>query len=231
MVLESNRTDPPTSSDRVVLVPFTVDPLNLNSPPVMGVVIEIGAPLRFPKYRYDVTVQASKLVEWRQDWFEKDKEIELFVDNQLVLTLPFSSAETPVLVPSSGVVLIPDSGSYGVVGVVSGRQQAYKRVHKNNGATAQPMVDEKAGVFYWPTSRGIFQLSACPNGCRTLEDIDAWNASYHLVASASNTKILGFVTNAPSAALPLAADECEKIALEQCACAPRCRTCRKQGAK
>jgi hypothetical protein len=212
VVIESNRTDPPNSFDRVVLVPFSVDPLNLRSPPVMGAVKELAPKLKFPDYRDEASVlQNGKFVEWRKNWFKKD-EVNLFVDG--AFSYRRQASRGPYLSSMGDTVLFPDetvfaAGHY--AGVLVQGQLAYKSF-KNVDRVSDPLiVDETSSRIYWPTD-GVAEFSTCPNGCRTLADIDNWNVTLVRVADTESRSgrfvVHAAVSTAKRAPLTNAPDKC-----------------------
>jgi hypothetical protein len=225
IVIESNRTDPPNSFDRVVLVPFSVDPLNLRSPPVMGSVKELAPKLKFPDYRVAASIlQNGKLVEWRKNWFKKD-EVQLFIDGAFAYRLRASNA--PYLASMGDTLLFPDNTGF-YAGLLVQGQLAYKLFKDVDRVSDPVIVDETSSRIYWPAD-GLAEFSTCPNGCRTLADIDNWNLTRVRVAGAESRSgrfvVHAAVSSTTRAPLANAPNKCATVPFDQCACRPDCQGC------
>jgi hypothetical protein len=191
----------------------------------MGRIQELAPKLKFPDYRVKVSVlQNGKFVEWRKNWFKMD-EVELFIDGTFVYRLPTSSA--PHLASMGDNFLFPDAtGNYASL-LVQGKL-AYKLFKNVDRVSDPPIVDETSSRIYWPAD-GVAEFSTCPNGCRTLADIDNWNVTGVRVADAESRSgrfvVHAAVSTAKRAPLTNAPDKCATVPFDQCACRPDCQGC------
>jgi hypothetical protein len=240
VVLESNRTDPPKSFDRVVSVPVTAPSPDINVAPVLGAPQQIGERLAFPDYRTELIVENGAIAaEFLKNWFTRST---LTTVRNRGSTISLGRGESLASLDPAflgrDVLLFSDHLLRSVAAVAVREKVAYKFL-TSDAIMTSPVFDERAArLFLSDVKKGLVELPACVACAQSIAGINNWNTTGRVIAkrisspSSSRKDWVFFMeasitnTQAPLSVDAVAKeDACTDNKFEECRCTTGCIPC------